>query len=43
MNINELSLCNKLSDPYIFATQCRRPWIFQTLNSVKSKNLSLKY
>ncbi len=28
---------------YIFATQCRRPKIFQTMNSVRWKNLSLKY
>ena len=26
---------NKL---YIFATQCRTPWIFQTMNSVRSNN-----
>ena len=43
--IKELSLCNKLgmSDSYIFATLCRRPQIFQTMNSVRSNNLSLKY
>ena len=37
--------CHKLyfSNLYIFATQCRRPLIFQTMNSVKPKNLSLKY
>jgi len=28
---------------YIFATQCRRPFIFQTMNSVGPNNLSLKY
>jgi len=28
---------------FIFATRCRRPWIFQTMNSVRSNNLSLKY
>ena len=41
----ELSFCHKLkySYPYILATQCRRSLIFQTFNSVKSKNLSLKY
>ena len=41
----ELSLCHKLwfSNPYIFTTQCRRPDTFQTVNSVGSKNLSLKY
>ena len=40
-----MSLCNKLwfSNPYIFATQCRRPQIFQTMNSVRSNNISLKY
>ena len=41
----ELSLCHKLlfSNHYIFGTKCRRPYIFQTMNSVKSNNLSLKY
>ena len=28
---------------YIFATQFRRPWIFQTMNSVRSNIISLKY
>ena len=28
--------------PYIFAIQCRRPLIFQTMNSVSSNSLSLK-
>ena len=43
--LKELSFCHKLkySYPYIFATQCRRPYIFQTINSVRSNNLSLKY
>ena len=27
----------------MFATQCRRLWIFQTMNSVVSNNQSLKY
>jgi len=27
----------------IFSTRCRRPWIFQTLNSVRSNKLGLKY
>ena len=27
----------------IFATQCRRPSIFLSINSVRSNNLSLKY
>ena len=41
----ELSLCHKLkfSNPNIFATQCRRPYIFQTMNSVRLNNVSLKY
>ena len=43
--IKELSLCQKLffSKPYIFATQRWRSWIFQTMNSVRSNNISLKY
>ena len=38
----KLSFCHKLwfSNPYIFATQRRRPFIFQTM---KSNNLDLKY
>ena len=28
---------------YIFGTLYRRPWIFQTMNSVRSNNLSFKY
>ena len=41
----EVSFCHKLkySYPYILATQCRRPKIFQTVNSVRSNSLSLKY
>ena len=41
----ELSLCHKLcfSNPYIFATHCRKPLTFQTMNSIKSNNLSLKF
>ena len=41
----ELSLCHKLrfSNPVICTTQSRRPLIFQTMNSVRSNNLSLKY
>ena len=40
-----LSLCHKLkfSNPYIFETQCRRPSIFQTMNSGRSNDLSLKH
>jgi len=43
--IKELSFCRKLlfSDPNISATQCHGPWIFQTINSVRWNNLSLKY
>ena len=45
LSLKELSLCHKLwiFNPCIFATQCRRPWIFQTMNSIRSNNLSLKY
>ena len=45
MSKKELSFCHKLwySNPYNFATQCRRPYIFQTMNSVRSNNHSLKY
>ena len=44
----ELSLCHKLCfyNPYIFAKHFRRPLIFskfQTMNSIKSNNLSLKF
>ena len=40
----ELSLCHKLefSNPYIFKPQFCRPLIFQTMNCVRSDNLSLK-
>jgi len=43
--VKELSLCHKLcfSKSYIFGFQCRRPLIFQTMNSVRSNNISLKY
>ena len=43
--VKELSRCHKLgfSNHYIFGTKYCRPWIFQTMNSVKSNNLSLKY
>ena len=45
INRKELNLCHKLffSKPYIFGFQCRRPQIFQTMNSVRSNNISLKY
>ena len=41
----ELSFCHKLwfSNFNIVATQCRRPLIFQTMNAIRSKNVSLKY
>ena len=41
----ELSLCHQLwfFNTYIFAAQCRRPEIFQSMNYVRSNNLSLKY
>ena len=41
----ELSFCHKLSfsNPYIFVTRWWRPLIFQTINSVRSNNHSLKY
>ena len=41
----ELSFCHKLwfSYPYIFAFQCRRPKIFQTMNYFRWNNDSLKY
>ena len=44
-NAKELSFCHKLKYfyPYILATQCRRPLIFQTINSVRPNNPSLKY
>ena len=41
----EMSLYKKLrfSNPHIFAIQCRRSYEFQTMNSVTSNYLSLKY
>ena len=41
----ELSFCHKilLSNLNIFATQCRRPLIFPTMNAVRSNNQILKY
>ena len=43
--LKEFSLRRKLrfSNTYIFATQCRRPQIFQTMNYVRPNRLSLKY
>ena len=43
--VKELSLCHKLwfSNYYIFGTKCCSSQIFQTMNSVRSNNLSLKY
>ena len=41
----KFSFCHKLcfSNPFTFATRCRRPQIFQTMISVRLKNVSLKY
>ena len=41
----ELSFCHKLrfSTSYKLATRFPRPLIFQTINSVRSNSLSLKY
>ena len=43
--LKELSFCHKLwfSNPYISASLCRRPLIFQNMNSVRTNNPSLKY
>ena len=43
--IKELSLCHKLGflNFNFFKTKCRRPQIFQTMNSGRSNNVSLKY
>ena len=43
--IKELSFCHKLyfSNLYIFVTHCCKPLIFQTMNSVRPNNPSLKY
>ena len=40
-----MSICNKLwlSNFYKMATHSPRPFIFQTINSVRSNSLSLKY
>jgi len=40
-----LSLCHKLGflNPNFIKTKCRRPYIFQTMNSGGSNNVSLKY
>ena len=32
-----------ISNHNIFATQCRRPKMFQTINSIRRNNASLKY
>ena len=39
----KIEFCNKLwfSFPYIFTTQCCKPYIFQTMNSVRINNLNL--
>ena len=43
--IKNMSFCHKhkFIYHYIFAIKCRRPLIFETVNSVKSNGLSLKY
>ena len=43
--VKELSFRHKLKflNPYIFATRCSRPLIFQTMNYVRSNSLKLKY
>ena len=43
--LKEMSFFNKFLffNAYILATQCRKPLIFQTINSVRSNCLSLKY
>ena len=43
--VKGMSFCHKLyfSNLDIFETQCRRPLIFQTMNSIRPRNLSLKY
>ena len=43
--IKELSSFHKVLflNLYIFSTRCCRPLIFQTMNSVRSNSLSLKY
>ncbi len=45
IHIKKLSLSHKLwlLNPYTLTTQCRRPQKFQTLYSVRSNNISLKY
>ena len=43
--VKGIEFCHKqwFSNLNIFATQCRRPLIFQTTNSARWNNLSLKY
>ena len=43
--LKEMSFCLKLyfCNPYIFATRFRWPKIFQTMKSVRSKSVSMKY
>ena len=43
LEINIINIFKVLSNPNIFATQCRIPLIFQTMISVRPNNLSLKY
>ena len=39
LNSNKFSAL--IYNPYIFSTQCLKPYIFQTMNSARSNNLSL--
>ena len=41
--LHKINSGDRFSKPYIFAIQYRWPKIFQTMNSVGSNNLSLKY
>ena len=43
MKGNEFLSQPLIFSPYIFATRCRGTLIFQTMNSVISKSLSMKY
>ena len=38
-----LRFFNLFSNPHIFVTQWHRPKLFQTINTVRSNNISLKY
>ena len=43
MRLYQRFLEEKLSNPFLSVNQCRLPKIFQTMNSVRSNNHSLKY